>query len=105
MDASTKEKIWKGCMSEEDPSEEEIPNDTSEEMNDDHKDTWGDEKEDCKRELVEELLNDEWFKGTESNDDDIEGIMDYLELQGHDRFTDPDDEAYKQRRCKLLGTP
>ena len=32
-------------------------------------------------------------------------IQDYLEIQGEEGFTDPDDEAYEQRRCKLLGIP
>lgn len=102
VDALTKEKIWKGCMSKEDPSNE-VPNEISEVTDEDTKDSTRNENEECKRVLVEDLLDDKWFKGTESDDDDIEGILDYLELQGEYGFNDPEDEGYEQRRCKLLG--
>jgi hypothetical protein len=101
--ATTKEKIWKGCMSKFDPSECEVDNEPIVAKEEEHKIKWGEEKDRCKKELIEDKLDNEWFKGTESDDDDIDGIIYYLELQGHDGFTDPDDEAYEQRRCKLLG--
>ncbi|GJU66824.1 hypothetical protein Tco_1253083 [Tanacetum coccineum] len=37
--------------------------------------------------------------------DDLEGIIDYLEPTLYDGFIDHNDEAYKQRRNKLLGMP
>ena len=70
-----------------------------------YKTRWGEKKDHCKKELIVDKLDDKWFNGMKFDDDDIDGIMDYLELQGHDGFTDLDDEAYEQRRCKLLGIP
>ena len=55
--------------------------------------------------LIKDKREDSWYKGTESDDDDLEGIVDDLDLQGYDEFTNLDDEAYEQRRCKLLGIP
>ncbi|GKC59877.1 hypothetical protein Tco_1087475 [Tanacetum coccineum] len=50
-------------------------------------------------------LHDEWFKGTDEDDDDLEGIIDYLEPTLYDVFVDSDDEEYKERKCRLLGMP
>ncbi|GJR75776.1 hypothetical protein Tco_0088141 [Tanacetum coccineum] len=50
-------------------------------------------------------LHDEWFKGTHENEDDLEGIIDYLEPILYDMFIDSDDEEYKERKCRLLGMP
>ncbi|GJY00738.1 integrase, catalytic region, zinc finger, CCHC-type containing protein [Tanacetum coccineum] len=50
-------------------------------------------------------LHDEWFKGTDEDDDDLEGIIDYLETILYDGFVDSDDEEYKERKCRLLGMP
>ncbi|GJX28993.1 hypothetical protein Tco_0237072 [Tanacetum coccineum] len=50
-------------------------------------------------------LHDEWFKGTDEDDDDLEGIIDYLEPTLYDGFIDSDDEEYKERKCRLLGMP
>ncbi|GJV19853.1 hypothetical protein Tco_1368873 [Tanacetum coccineum] len=50
-------------------------------------------------------LPEEWFSGVSEDKDDLEGIIDYLEPTLYDGFIDPDDEAYKQRRNKLLGMP
>ncbi|GJS48871.1 hypothetical protein Tco_0598992 [Tanacetum coccineum] len=47
-------------------------------------------------------LHDEWFKGTDEDDDDLEGIIDYLELTLYVGFIDSDDEEYKERKCILL---
>ncbi|PWA82953.1 zinc knuckle CX2CX4HX4C [Artemisia annua] len=95
IDAATKEKIWKGCVSRSNPCECKT-NDEGKEYN---KTIWEDEQNQRKREVVEEKLNQ---NGTEYDEDDIDGIMDYLELQRADGFTDPNDETYEQRRCKLL---
>ncbi|GKD08253.1 hypothetical protein Tco_1187938, partial [Tanacetum coccineum] len=40
---------------------------------------------------------------TSDDDDDIEGIIDYLEPMSYDGFLDLDEEEYNKRRCKLLG--
>ncbi|GJT73471.1 hypothetical protein Tco_1032757 [Tanacetum coccineum] len=50
-------------------------------------------------------LHDEWFKGTDEDDDNLEGIIDYLEPTLYDGFVDSDDEEYKERKCRLLGMP
>ncbi|GJY70224.1 hypothetical protein Tco_0473927 [Tanacetum coccineum] len=50
-------------------------------------------------------LHDEWFKGTYKDDDDLEGIIDYLEPTLYEGFIDSDDEEYKERKCRLLGMP
>ncbi|GJS71810.1 hypothetical protein Tco_0704651 [Tanacetum coccineum] len=46
-------------------------------------------------------LND-WMKISKDGDD-LEGIIDYLEPASYDGFIDLDDDAYKERKCKLLG--
>ncbi|GKC43698.1 hypothetical protein Tco_1061420, partial [Tanacetum coccineum] len=48
-------------------------------------------------------LNDYWFNNASEDEDDLEGILDYLEPRSYDGFIDLDDEAYNKRRCKLLG--
>ncbi|GJT20220.1 RNA-directed DNA polymerase, eukaryota, reverse transcriptase zinc-binding domain protein [Tanacetum coccineum] len=50
-------------------------------------------------------LPKEWFSGVSKDKDDLEGIIDYLEPTLYNGFIDPDDEACKQRRNKLLGMP
>ncbi|GJR70267.1 hypothetical protein Tco_0016332 [Tanacetum coccineum] len=51
------------------------------------------------------ILHDEWFKGTKENDDDLEGIIDYLKLTLYDGFVDSDNEEFKEKKCRLLGMP
>ncbi|GKA59283.1 hypothetical protein Tco_0758596 [Tanacetum coccineum] len=53
--------------------------------------------------IVLDKLNDSWFKGTIDDEDDLNGIVDYLELKPHDGIIDIEDETYKERMCKLLG--
>ncbi|GJX70944.1 zinc knuckle CX2CX4HX4C containing protein [Tanacetum coccineum] len=43
-------------------------------------------------------LHDEWFKGTDKDDDDLEGVIDYHEPTLYDRFVDLDNEEYKERK-------
>ncbi|GJZ33238.1 hypothetical protein Tco_0578674 [Tanacetum coccineum] len=50
-------------------------------------------------------INKEWFKGTNEDQDDLEGIIDYLEPTAYDEFINLDDKAYKEQKCKLLGIP
>ncbi|GJX33783.1 zinc knuckle CX2CX4HX4C containing protein [Tanacetum coccineum] len=49
------------------------------------------------RERVINNLHDEWFKGTFDDEDDIEGIIDYLEPTSYDGFIDLDEEEYNKR--------
>ncbi|GKB93231.1 hypothetical protein Tco_0979368, partial [Tanacetum coccineum] len=50
-------------------------------------------------------LPKEWFSGVDRDMDDLKGIIDCLEHTLYDGFIDHNDEAYKQRRNKLLGMP
>ncbi|GJU41843.1 zinc finger, CCHC-type containing protein [Tanacetum coccineum] len=63
----------------------------------------------CKKnEIFETIINklhDEWFKGTDEDDKDLEEIIDYLEPTLYDGFIDSDDEEYKERKCRFLGMP
>ncbi|GKB56790.1 hypothetical protein Tco_0912976 [Tanacetum coccineum] len=53
---------------------------------------------------IHDKLNEDWFKYTSEVEDDLEGIiLDYLEPKSYDEFIDPDDEAYNERKCRLLG--
>ncbi|GKA51710.1 reverse transcriptase domain-containing protein [Tanacetum coccineum] len=45
-----------------------------------------------------------WVRASKDKDD-LEGIIEYLEPILYDGFIDYSDEAYKQRRIKLLGMP
>nr|GEU60566.1 hypothetical protein [Tanacetum cinerariifolium] len=65
----------------------------------------GESKENKILETTINKLHYEWFKGTVEDDDDLEGIIDYLEPTLYDGFIDSDDEEYKERKCKLLGMP
>ncbi|GKB99107.1 hypothetical protein Tco_0985244 [Tanacetum coccineum] len=56
-------------------------------------------------ETIMNKLHDEWFKGTNEDDEDLEGIIDYLEPTLYNGFIDSDDEEYKERKCRLLGMP
>ncbi|GJS32791.1 hypothetical protein Tco_0531173 [Tanacetum coccineum] len=42
-------------------------------------------------------LHEEWFKGTSDDEDDIEGIIVYLEPTSYDGFVDLDEEEYNKR--------
>ncbi|GJR68479.1 hypothetical protein Tco_0014544 [Tanacetum coccineum] len=52
---------------------------------------------------IYDKLNNDWFNGTSDDEDDFEGILDYLEPSSYDGFIDLDIEAYNERRCRLLG--
>ncbi|GKB79333.1 hypothetical protein Tco_0946228 [Tanacetum coccineum] len=53
-------------------------------------------------ETIINKLHDEWFKGTDEDDEDLEGIIDYLEPTLYDGFIDSDDEEYKERKCRFI---
>ncbi|GKE93818.1 hypothetical protein Tco_1574913 [Tanacetum coccineum] len=50
------------------------------------------------RERIINNLHEEWFKRTSDDEDDIEGIIDYLEPMSYEGFIDLDDEEYNKRR-------
>ncbi|GJT06315.1 hypothetical protein Tco_0840777 [Tanacetum coccineum] len=53
--------------------------------------------------VIHDKLNDDWFNNTSEDEDDFEGLLDYLKPKSYDGFINLDDEAYNMRRCKLLG--
>ncbi|GJR78787.1 hypothetical protein Tco_0149572 [Tanacetum coccineum] len=53
--------------------------------------------------VIHDKLNNNWFNNTSEDEDDLEGILDYLKPISYDGFIDLDDEAYNKRRCRLLG--
>nr|GEX76374.1 hypothetical protein [Tanacetum cinerariifolium] len=53
--------------------------------------------------VIHDKLNNDWFNNTSEDDEDLEGILDYLKPRSYDGFIDLDDEAYNKRRCRLLG--
>ncbi|GJX53311.1 reverse transcriptase domain-containing protein [Tanacetum coccineum] len=60
------------------------------------------------RAIIKTMVNKlpkEWFSEVSRDKDDLEGLIDYLEPILYDGFIDHNDEAYKQRRNKLLGIP
>ncbi|GJW59398.1 hypothetical protein Tco_0108733 [Tanacetum coccineum] len=64
-------------------------------------DQCGDGRNNEIRERVIHNLHEEWFKGTSDDEDDIEGIIDYLEPTSYDGFVDFDEEEYNKRRCSF----
>ncbi|GJR80845.1 reverse transcriptase domain-containing protein [Tanacetum coccineum] len=91
-----------------------------ESMNDSKREEFRDEEDDLEENLedpkecgedkantiigaIHDKLNDDWFNNTSEDEDDLEGILDYLEPRSYDGFIDLDDEAYNKRRYKLLG--
>ncbi|GKB37074.1 hypothetical protein Tco_0882016, partial [Tanacetum coccineum] len=53
--------------------------------------------------VIHDKLNNNWFNNTSEDEDDLEGILDYLKPRSYDGFINLDDEAYNKRRCRLLG--
>ncbi|GKD28909.1 hypothetical protein Tco_1239687, partial [Tanacetum coccineum] len=45
---------------------------------------------------IHDKLNDDWFNNTSEDEDDLEGILDYLEPRSYEGFIDLDDEAYRE---------
>ncbi|GKF36303.1 hypothetical protein Tco_0113061, partial [Tanacetum coccineum] len=64
---------------------------------------FGDERMELRLDVVKDRLDDYWFIDTINDEDDLNGIVDYLELDSHDDFIDIKNEACQERRCKLLG--
>ncbi|GJT57432.1 RNA-directed DNA polymerase, eukaryota, reverse transcriptase zinc-binding domain protein [Tanacetum coccineum] len=53
--------------------------------------------------VIHDKLNNDWFNNTSEDEDDLEGILDYLKPRSYDGFINLDDEAYNKRRCRLFG--
>ncbi|GKC08822.1 hypothetical protein Tco_1000432 [Tanacetum coccineum] len=49
------------------------------------------------REMIIHNLHEEWFKGTFDDENDIEGIIDYLEPTSYEGFIDFNEEEYNER--------
>ncbi|GJV00041.1 hypothetical protein Tco_1329311 [Tanacetum coccineum] len=54
----------------------------------------GEDKANAILRVVLEKLEEAWFNGTSEDEDDLEGIIDYLEPKSYDRFINLDDKAY-----------
>ncbi|GJY96206.1 zinc knuckle CX2CX4HX4C containing protein [Tanacetum coccineum] len=63
----------------------------------------GEDKANTMLGVIHDKLNNDWFNNTSEDEDDLEGILDYLKPRSYDGFIDLDDEAYNKRRCRLLG--
>ncbi|GJU11229.1 zinc knuckle CX2CX4HX4C containing protein [Tanacetum coccineum] len=48
--------------------------------------------------VIHDKLNNDWFNNTSEDEDDLEGILDYLKPRTYDGFINLDDEAYNKRR-------
>nr|GEZ65054.1 glyceraldehyde 3-phosphate dehydrogenase [Tanacetum cinerariifolium] len=46
---------------------------------------------------IRDKLNDDWFNNASEDEDDLEGILNYLEPRPYDGFIDLDDEAHNKR--------
>ncbi|GJR15046.1 hypothetical protein Tco_0797698 [Tanacetum coccineum] len=64
---------------------------------------FGEEKIELILDTVLDKLDDEWFNRTIKDEDDLDGIINYLELKSYNGFIDVDNEAYKERMCEFLG--
>ncbi|GKB41436.1 hypothetical protein Tco_0886378, partial [Tanacetum coccineum] len=58
---------------------------------------FGDEKMELILDNVLDKLDDGWFSGTVKDEDDLDGIINYLELKSYDGFIDVDNKAYEER--------
>nr|GEZ32002.1 hypothetical protein [Tanacetum cinerariifolium] len=64
---------------------------------------FGEEKIKLILDTVLDKLDDGWLSRTVKDEEDLDGIIDYLELKSHNGFIDTDDEAYKERICETFG--
>lgn len=53
--------------------------------------------------VIYDKLDDNWFRDNSEDEDDLEGILDFLKPDSYEGFTNSDTEVYIDRRCKLLG--
>ncbi|GJR34928.1 hypothetical protein Tco_1210612, partial [Tanacetum coccineum] len=90
----TKERILKDHRRERFRDEE---NDLEENLEDSEE--CEEDKENAIMGAIHDKLNDDWFNNISEDEDDLEGILDYLEPRSYDGFIDLDDEAYNKRRA------
>ncbi|GKF96718.1 hypothetical protein Tco_0292539, partial [Tanacetum coccineum] len=64
-------------------------------------DECGEDKANAILGVIHDKLNDDLFNNTSEDEDDLEGLLDYLKPISYDGFIN--DEAYNKRRCNLLG--
>ncbi|GKA20284.1 hypothetical protein Tco_0700273 [Tanacetum coccineum] len=62
----------------------------------------GEDKANVILEVALNKLDKAWFDGTNEDEDDLEGIIDYLEPKSYNGFIDLDNKAYNERKCQLL---
>ncbi|GJW42445.1 phospholipase-like protein [Tanacetum coccineum] len=109
----TKERILKDYWRREPDQEETINinqkfNPTQEENTKTEEDcedleNFGEKKIELILDAVLDKLDDDWFTGIINDEDNLDRMVVYMELKSHDDFIDINDEAYKERMCKLLG--
>ncbi|GJW18177.1 hypothetical protein Tco_0025613 [Tanacetum coccineum] len=91
----TKDRILKDYWKESFRDEE----DDSEDLED--PDECRDEKANTILGAVINKLHKEWFNGTSKDEDDLDGIINYLEPTSYYKFIDLDNEAYNERRWEI----
>ncbi|GJT40827.1 zinc knuckle CX2CX4HX4C containing protein [Tanacetum coccineum] len=52
---------------------------------------------------IYDKLDDDWFQDSSEDEKDLIGILDYLEPNSYNRFTNYENKAYNKRKCELLG--
>ena len=77
VDYLTKEKIWQEHTRSMDEEEQE---DSDEDLDKACEASPSDDRNQPILNLIKDKLEDSWYKGTESDDDDLEGIVDDLDL-------------------------
>ncbi|GJY33712.1 hypothetical protein Tco_0418181 [Tanacetum coccineum] len=52
---------------------------------------------------IYDKLDDNWFQDSSDDEVDLIGILDYLEPNSYNGFTNCENESYNKRKCELLG--
>ncbi|GKB58399.1 hypothetical protein Tco_0914585 [Tanacetum coccineum] len=60
-------------------------------------------KDVAKLKAIYDKLDDNWFQDSSDDEEDIIGILDYLEPNSYNGFTNCENESYNKRKCELLG--
>ncbi|GKA20805.1 hypothetical protein Tco_0700794 [Tanacetum coccineum] len=107
---SYKEIVYRCCViTLGEPGIEKTKNETERfgEEDDDTDEGWED-PEKCREEKIDAILDtvldkldDSCFSGTIEDEDNLDGITDYVEPTSYDGFIDSEDEAYKERCCNF----
>ncbi|GJS01699.1 hypothetical protein Tco_0318207 [Tanacetum coccineum] len=59
---------------------------------------YGEDKANVIMGAIHDQLKDDWFNGTSEDEDDLEGILKYLEQKSYNELIDLDYEAYNKRK-------